>query len=137
MVLPDEERRKKGGKIMNLKDQLLSMPIDSKISLVNEINSYNGMLDFLVAWENEKEFFETFFEKKPFETVRAIYYGDYNLSDPYVRFDGYGNVESLTEYEFIDDFKNYIDEVVEALEDCKQHIDLDYYGIVVKENDEE
>ena len=119
---------------MNLKEQLLSMDIDSKIRLIDEINSYNGTLEFLWVWENENEFFQTFFFKNPYEAVRAVCHGNYNYYEPYVRFDGYGNLESLTEDEFEADFKDYIDEIVEALKEC--NIDLNYYGIE-KEKEEE
>lgn len=112
---------------LSLKEQLLSMDIDSKIRLIDEINSYNGALEFLWIWENEKEFFDTFFFKNPYEAARAIYYGSYAFTDPYVRFNAFGNIESLTEYEFEEDFKDYIDEIIESLEEVE--IDLDYYGI--------
>lgn len=118
---------------MDLKEKLLSMDIDSKIRLIDEINSYNGALEFLWTHENDEEFFNTFFFNDPYEAVRAVHFGDYNYSDPYVRFDGYGNIESLTEDDFESDFRTYIDEVVEGLKECE--IDLNYYGI--KENGEE
>lgn len=118
---------------LSLKEQLLSMDIDNKIRLIDEINSYNGALEFLWTWENDEEFFNTFFFNNPYDVARVIHFGNYNYYDPYVRFDGYGNIESLEEYEFEEDFRTYIDEVVEGLKECE--IDLNYYGI--KENGEE
>jgi len=50
----------------------------------------------------------------PEEVARAVFYGDYNYTDPYIRFDGYGNIKSLQEYEVKnemlenDEFLNYL-----------------------------
>ena len=36
------------------------------------------------------------------EAIRATYYGDYNYNDEYVKFNGYGNIDSYSEYERIE-----------------------------------
>ena len=83
--------------------------------VVNELNSWNGCLDWLEFWENDEEFFNTFFHNNPAEAVRASFYGDYRYCDEYVRFNGYGNLESYAEYEVIEEIKDSIDEIVENL----------------------
>jgi len=45
-------------------------------------------------FENDDEFFDRFFTK-PQDAVRASFYGDYRFMDDYVKFDGYGNLESF------------------------------------------
>ena len=84
--------------------------------VVNELNSWNGCLDWLEFRENDEEFFELFYSGiNGLEIARAIYYGDYNYNDDYVRIDGYGNLVSYTEYEMIEEIKDSIDEIVENL----------------------
>ena len=94
------------------------------LNIVNEVNSYNGSLDFIVYWENDEDFFNTFFSDNPMEVARATFYGDYKYCDPYVRFNGYGNLESFDEYELIKECKYYIDEIVNSLLGCWEYIDI-------------
>lgn len=54
------------------------------------------------VFENDEEFFDMFFENKPFEVARACFYGDYNFSHDYVQFNGYGNLESIKYFEVKD-----------------------------------
>lgn len=49
-------------------------------------------------YSNDDEFFEIFFSGKVIEAVRAISYGEYNYSDAYVKFNGYGNLESFSHF---------------------------------------
>ena len=93
--------------------------------VVNEINGWNGCLDWLEFRENDEEFFELFYSGiNGLEIARAIYYGDYNYNDDYVRIDGYGNLVSYTEYEMIEEIKDSIDEIVENLIEHHDNLDL-------------
>ena len=49
---------------------------------------------------NNEYFFKEMFGDKVDEAVRAVCYGDYNYMDDYVRFNGYGNLDSCSEYEY-------------------------------------
>lgn len=46
-------------------------------------------------WENDEEFFNSFFDNKVIEAVRSVSFGDYRYNDNYVMFNGYGNLESF------------------------------------------
>ena len=93
--------------------------------VVNEINGWNGCLDWLEFRENDEEFFELFYSGiNGLEIARAICYGDYNYNDDYVRIDGYGNLVSYTEYEMIEEIKDSIDEIVENLIEHHDNLDL-------------
>lgn len=98
--------------------------VDELRQIANEIHSYSGDLEHLQFWENDEEFFETFFSHNPMEAVRASFYGDYRYADPYVRFDGYGNLESLEEYQIEDELKNSVDEIIDLMIENKGNIDL-------------
>lgn len=55
--------------------------------------------------------------KDKFELARAIIYGNVtNVNEP-VRFNGYGNLESVSEYELIKECENNIDEIADWIMD--------------------
>ena len=98
---------------------------ETLLDVVSELNSWNGCLDNLDFWENDEEFFNTFFDN-PMEAIRATYYGNYNYNDDYVKFNGYGNIDSYSEYERIEEIKDNIDDIVENLVEY-------YYNIYINE----
>ena len=86
------------------------------MTIVQELNNWNGNLDYLRVYENDEEFFEMFFEgTHPMEIVRMTYYGDYKYMDEYVRFNGYGNLESLSDYQYERELKDNINEIIDEL----------------------
>lgn len=98
-----------------LREYLLN-DVEELRDVVNEINGWNGNLDWLRFEYNDEEFFELFYSgKNGLEIARAIYYGDYRYNDDYVRINAYGNLESYTEDEMIEEMKDSIDEIVENL----------------------
>ena len=101
----------------DVRDYLLNNE-EALLSIVRDINSYNGSLEHLDFYENDEEFFEMFFHNNPMEAVRASFYGHYNYSDDYVRFNGYGNLESFNEWGIIEECKGYIDDIVNELDNC-------------------
>ena len=103
-----------------IKEYLLNNE-DVLIDMVHELNGWNGCLDWLDFWVNDEDFFECCFENK-IEVARAICYGDYNYTDDYVRFNGYGNLESFSEYDMIEELKDDIDEIIENLIEYKDCI---------------
>ena len=98
---------------------------DVLLDVVSELNSWNSCLENLDFWENDEEFFNTFFDN-PMEAIRATYYGNYNYNDDYVKFNGYGNIDSYSEYERIEEIKDNIDDIVENLVEY-------YYNIYINE----
>lgn len=46
-------------------------------------------------FNNDEEFFYTFFENSVISAVQCVCYGDFRYSDNYVKFNGYGNLESF------------------------------------------
>ena len=86
------------------------------MTIVEELNNWNSDLDYLRVYENAEEFFEMFFEgTHPMELVRMTYYGDYKYTDQYVRFNGYGNLESLDNFEYKEELKDNINEIIDEL----------------------
>ena len=97
-----------------IKNYLLNH-IDETGDIISDINSIDGSLDYLEYYENNEEFFNTFFYNNPTEAVRSSFYGDYHFCDNWVKFDGYGNLKSVNDYELEKEYKYYIDEIVNAL----------------------
>jgi len=111
----------------DLKEQLTNLPLSKKISLINEINGYDGSFDYLTVYENDTEFFELFFSNNVMEAVRASYYGDYKFIDDYVGFDYRGNLKSFNSFEFEEEFNDAIDDVIYWILENYENIDIEYY----------
>ena len=96
-----------------IKNYLLNH-VDEIRDIVTEINSIDNSLDYLEYWNNDEDFFNTFFYNNPSEAVRSAYYGDYSYCDNYVKFNGYGNLESADDYKLEKEYKYYIDEITNS-----------------------
>jgi len=77
---------------------------------------------------NDEEFFEMFFSGKVLAAVRAISYGEYNYSDEYVIFNGYGNLKSFNDPADQVDISEIAEDIMENPDD---------YNIEFEEEDEE
>lgn len=94
------EKLKEKLTVEDLKEMLLS------------INSYDNRLDNLDYQENSEDFFSAYYSNNPYEVARAVYYGDYNFNDEYVKINVYGNLESISEYTFNDLIEDYKEEIL-------------------------
>lgn len=105
-----------------------NLTTDELLEMTQSVNSYNGALDWLDYWENDEEFFETMFQTKD-DVARAICYGDYNYTDDYVKFNAYGNLESVSQWELEEKLNEYkeeiIDEYLNAYEEDKEYFNDD------------
>ena len=110
-------------KYTNIKNYLLNH-INVIGEIVSEINCLNGSLDFLEYWNNDEEFFNTYFYNNPMEAVRSSFYGDYKFCDEYVKFNGYGNLESFNDYDLEKEYKEYLDEITNSLLEHYQEISI-------------
>lgn len=107
----------------NLRNYLLN-DLSELEEIVCELNSWNGSLEDLRVYNNDGEFFEMMFDGNAMEAVRASQYGNYNYNDDYVKFNGYGNLESFSEYEYEELLKSNVDEIIEALTFNIDHISV-------------
>ena len=104
---------------------LLLNDLDTLKDVVRELNSWNTCLDYLDVYNNDEEFFNMFFEGKPAELARAIYYGDFNYNDEYIKFNGYGNLETFSEYDYEELLEENIEEITENLIVYAEYISID------------
>ena len=71
----------------------------------------------------DEEFFETYFSN-PMDAARATFFGEIDSwSDEYIRFNGYGNLESMNEYEVSEKIDDYIDEIFDNPDTWELYID--------------
>ena len=91
--------------------------------VVAELNSWNSCLDYLEVFDME-ELDDALEGYTPTEVANKIFYGNFNPNDNYVRFNAYANLESFNEWELEDEYKHYIDEIVEALLDNIDDIEI-------------
>lgn len=84
-------------------------------SIVMDINSYDGYFDDMQWWDNDEEFFETFYGDDIMSAVRAVCYGEYNYTDEYVKINAYGNLETTNYIQ--DELEGYVDDIVEHIID--------------------
>lgn len=85
------------------------------IQLNNEyceaINDNDGQI-----YDNDEHFFATYFGNDTIGAVRAVSYGSYNYSHNYVKFNGYGNLESFS-YFTADDLCENVETMAEYIAD--------------------
>lgn len=70
---------------------------DDWINAHNQYCQNNGYSDDEI-YSFDEDFFETFFSNKPMEAARATAFGSVNWSDDWIKFDGYGNLESINKW---------------------------------------
>jgi len=95
-------------------------------SIVSDINSYDGYFDDIQWWDNDEDFFETFYGDDILGAVRAVCYGEYSYTDEYVRIDAYGNLETSNsiQSELEDNIDDIVEHIIENWEEFKDTIDI-------------
>lgn len=109
------------------KEKFNDLRTSEKVSIYNEYQLEHGDPDDMLNSFDE-DFFNTYFEGKPMDAVRAAYFGEIHWADEYIRFNGYGNLESVSSFS--------VDEIIEdEIEEIFNHPDTweDY----IEENEEE
>jgi ssDNA-binding Zn-finger/Zn-ribbon topoisomerase 1 len=97
---------------------------NEKIAIYNEycLEHYNADK---MLYEFDEEFFNMAFEgKEPIEICRATFFGKINSwSDEYIRFNAYGNLESLSKFDAAEEAEDYIDDIYEYEDVWEQYIE--------------
>lgn len=71
---------------------------------------------------NDEEFFETFFSGNVNEALRAAHFGTYNWSHEYVKFNGYGNLESFDSFT-VNDLCEFVEIIAEYATENQEEFD--------------
>ncbi len=83
------------------------------------VNRYDSGLEDMFFYKNDSEFFDMYFNNK-LEAVRAVSFGKYNYCHARVKFNGYGNLITMTEHEYE---KHLIENINYIVEESTDYID--------------
>src|SRR5699024_370339 len=86
--------------------------IEQLAEMVQEDNSWDGSLEEFEYYEME-QINEFLHSEEPLEILRMAHFGEFNWNDEYFTVNAYGNLESISEFEFERELKNNHDEIVE------------------------
>lgn len=104
------------------KERFGECSFNDKVAMYNEYSRENGYEEFFIF---DEEFFNVFFSS-PLEAVRACHFGNIeNWNDEYLRFNGYGNIESFSAWRAAEEAECYVDEIYEHPEIWCEYIDDD------------
>ena len=97
---------------------------NEKIAIYNEYCLEHGDSDNML-YDFDEEFFNMAFEgKEPIEICRATFFGNIqNWSDEYIRFNAYGNLESLSEFVAVDKAEDYVEKIYDYEDVWEEYID--------------
>ena len=107
--------------------EYLENNIGVAIDLVQDLNSWNGCLDYLEIFENDEDNWRMIVGEDLDKFARMIYYGDFNYNDEYFRLNGYGNIETFEYWQYEDEIKDNIDEIIDNLENEASNINIEEY----------
>ena len=97
------------------KNELSTMELHEMMVEAN-LNT-NGAYDHIIKYE-EAEFWDNFAhdEYTHQEVILMVLYGDCRPSDEFIGYDGNGNLESMSEYDYRQDLLDYFEEYSQELE---------------------
>ena len=94
--------------------------------MVNEVNGWDGSLDNLEYFEME-EFNIIMDGYNPEFIAHRIHFGDFNPMHDYFRFDGYGNIETISNWELKRVIEDWADDIVVAYKELSEEGVVDGY----------
>lgn len=106
-------------------EEFNNLSSNEKIAIYNEYCSEHGNSDNMLH-DFDEEFFEMAFGNDPIEAAKATFFGDIqNWSDEYIRFNGYGNLESLSEYDAVEEAEDHVDDIYEYEDVWEDYIETE------------
>jgi len=85
---------------------------EERLNICKSINSYDGSMDFCDTQDLE----DIASYMDAYELARAIIYGNVSNIENEVRFNGYGNLESVDNYDLEKESADYITEIIDFVE---------------------
>lgn len=83
------------------------MNTHDKVQAINENLENQGYYDDMIYSFDEDTINELF--SNPWDALRGAHFGDVNFTDDYFQFNGYGNIETLSDWK-IDEMYNEIED---------------------------
>lgn len=88
-----------------LKETIANMTSDELVELYNEVQEN---IDGDCIYDNDENFMDEMFAT-PNDAVRAVYYGEYEYMDSYVKFENDGNLKSGNHFSDLVDEDDFVD----------------------------
>lgn len=109
-------------KYETFEEKFNSLSTSEKVDVFNRFCEETNRVDELL-YEFDDEFFELTFSKT-YDSARAVFFGKIqNWNDPYIKFNGYGNLESLCEGEVENEINYYLEEIFECTKSWEDYIE--------------
>jgi len=106
-------------------EKFKELSIGERLSIFNTYCIEHGDPDDQIHSFDE-EFFNVYFENNPMEAVRAAFFGKIeSWNDEYIKFNAYGNLESISEYEVLGEIDYYLEEIFDNPDTWRDYIDDD------------
>lgn len=103
--------------------------------MVNDVCSKNSYLEDYQVYEFDEMTINEVFGS-PYEALRSATFGEVSFNDEYFKFNGYGNIETISEYSYLKDLEDDKDYIIETwLDYCFDEDKI--RDIVVSFDDEE
>ena len=100
------------------------LSLNERLSIFNTYCSEHGNSDNEI-YSFDEEFFYTYFND-PMEAARATFFGEIeSWSDEYIKFNAYGNLESLSEGEVLNKINDHIEDIFDNPDTWKDYIEDD------------
>lgn len=88
--------------------------VEALAYMVQECNSWDDSLEGYRLFEFDDDFFDAYFTGDPQEAARAVFFGNIeNWMDEYIRFNGYGNLESVSDWKRDQELKEGASEIID------------------------
>ena len=95
---------------LNLAEDEIELTDDQLERLFEEVNLFKEIISVTT---NDEDGFEGLFENG-LEVARAVKYGDYDFTEPYIYIGTDGNLYSMDRGEYLEDLRNNKDELMDA-----------------------
>ncbi len=115
-------------------DKINQMDTSELVQLNNTYCVECNMSDSEI-YDNDEEFFENYFPKS-YDAIQRTFYGNYSFSDEYVKFNGQGNLVSLSYLE-TDDLPENVETIAEYIYENQNAFDYFYFDACEEEEEEE
>ena len=100
--------------------------VETLRNMVNEVNGWDGSLENLEYYYMED--FNFIMEGRTPEFIaHRVHFGDFNPTHDYFRFDGYGNIETISNWELERVMEDWADDIVVAYKELSNEGYLDGY----------
>ena len=94
--------------------------------MASEVNGWDGSLENLEYYEMD-QFNELMSGQDPEFIAHRIFFGNFNPTHDYFRFNGYGNIETISEWELERIIEDWVDDIVIAYKELSEEGAIDGY----------